>query len=339
MNTKRFQIIALLLIALSLAGCKPKEEANRVVEVTECGLRYTAPDAWKPYETTNIIPLSSATTEGDIFAHVQFNYATDDSMEIMNSFNPDLDTTELLIPFGEIFVVHESKLDSDGVLKAFSQYDTKKDVAELNGYHYFLLSDYNGSKGEMTKEEQAVYEELKASIPDVEKSMSTFAFDELAVAQAVDKLNRTITFVSNTLEGEEISSAVFGEYDITIVNFWASYCYPDIDETKVLQEVYEKLKDQYPNVNLIQIVIDTPDEAAQAIALEAKQAGGGQYLSVMTDDVLAQWVLKNLQGLPTTVFVDREAAVIGDQLQGVKTATEYMTALDDALATLNPSNE
>ena len=327
----------LLLIAVFLiAGCSQKnEEPSRIVDVSECGLRYTAPDSWKPYEATNIVPLSSATNKGDIFAHVQFNYATDESMDIMNSFDASLDTSELLIPFGEIFVVHEAKLDSDGVKTAFSKYDTQKEITSRNGYHYFLLSNFNGSKGRMTEGEAAVYQELKNTIPELESSISAFDFDEEIVSQKMDRLERTITFVSSTLEGKEISSAVFGDYDLTIVNFWGSYCYPDIDETTVLQQLYEKLSADYPKVNFIQVVIDTPGEEAQRVALEAKQKGGGKFTSVMTDEVLAGWITNNLQGLPTTIFVDKDAMTIGDQIEGVKTLEEYISALDDVLNNQN----
>ncbi len=335
--------IAVGLCSVSLYACNKapsntaKEEQtakdeDRMVEVTECGLKYYAPDAWKPYETTNIIPIASTTTEGDIYAHVQYSYITTENLEKFNDFSNKTDTKSLLAPFVEVMVIHNDKLNSEQVKTAFAAYNTKKEVATQGAYHYFVLSDYNGDISYFTEQETADYQVLKDSIPTFIDSISTFEFDESKVAAAIDKLNRTITFDSSTLEGEKISSQVFANYDLTIVNFWASYCYPNINETKDLQQLNDTLKKEYPNVNLIQVVIDTPTEEAEQIALQAKKEANANFTSIMTDPTFARWITKNLKGLPTTIFVDSNGEVQGEQLQGVHEASFYLDTLKDRLA-------
>lgn len=331
--------LAAMVSAASIAACQKKEEpsvektqeTSRIVEIPQCGLRYEAPKEWIPYETTNIIPIASTTTEGDIYAHVQYNYVTDKNMEILNTFSEDTDTASLMSPFGEIFVIHKDKLEAESVKNAFSHYDTKEEVTTQGDYRYFMLSDYNGDTSSLTEEERKVYESLKKSIQPLKESISTFEFDEAAVAKTIDKLNRTITFASKTLEGDEIDSTIFGKYDLTLVNFWASYCYPDINETAVMQEVKVRLEKEYPNVNLIQVLIDTPTEKAEKIALQAKTEAVADFTSVMPDKIFANWIVQNLKGLPTTVFVDSNGEVTGEQIQGVQTADFYMNAVKEKL--------
>lgn len=339
--------LAAVISVASISACKKKEEApakkveeaSRIVEISQCGLRYEAPKEWIPYETTSLIPIASTTTEGDIYAHVQYNYVTDKNMEILNTFSEDTDTASLMIPFGEIFVIHQNKLKSEGVKKAFSHYDTNEEVATQGNYHYFILSDYNGDISSLTEAEKKIYENLKRGIEPLKETISTFEFDEAAVAKTIDKLNRTITFASKTLEGIEIDSTIFGKYDLTIVNFWASYCYPDINETSVLQDLKLQLEQEYPNVNVIQVVIDTPTDKAEQIALQAKTEALADFTSVMPDKLFSNWILQNLKGLPTTVFVNSNGEVVGDQMQGVKTAEFYMNALQEKLKQLPPKEK
>lgn len=335
--------IATGLCCVSLSACNkaPKEptkeeqsaiDENRIVEVTQCGLKYYAPDAWKPYETTNIIPIASTTTEGDIYAHVQYSYVTDENMEKLSTLAGDLDTKSLLAPFVEVLVLHKDKLDSDQVKAVLAQYNKQEEVATQGDYHYYVLSEYNGDISYFSEKDKEAYKILQNSIPEFTASISTFAFDESEVAEAIDKLNRTITFDSFTLEGEKISSQIFAEYDLTIVNFWASYCYPDINETKVMQNLKEALEKKYPNVNLIQVVIDTPTEEAEKIALQAKKEVNADFTSVMTDPTFAAWITKNLQGLPTTIFVDSNGEAQAEQIQGVHDADFYLKALEERLS-------
>lgn len=332
----------IFLFSIFSTGCNSKdtaEEPSRVIEISQCGLRYTLPDAWKPYETTNIVPLSSSTTEGDIYSQVQFNYGTDANMEKMNDFSQNESISDFLLPFGEIFVIHKSKLNSAEVIEAFSNYENQEEVTTQGDYHYFVCTDYKGDTSYLTEEEQKVYETLKESMKPLSKSISTFDFDEKVVADTINKIRRTITFVSHTLEGEEIGSTVFGDYDLTVVNFWGSYCYPDINETTTMEALKQKLTAEYPRVNLIQVVIDTPNAEAEKIALQAKQEGQGTFTSVMTDEVLANWIAQNLQGLPTTVFVDSNAEVVGEQIKGIHDLDFYFNEVENKLEELELSGK
>ena len=51
---------------------------------------------------------------------------------------------------------------------------------------------------------------------------------------------------------------------MTVVNFWASYCEEDnINELDTLQSFYKDLQKKHPNVNFVQVVIDTPGQKAE----------------------------------------------------------------------------
>lgn len=323
----------------TLVGCGKKEEPNdedsRMVEIAQCGLRYEAPQEWIPYENTNLYPETAATTEGDIYSYLRFNYISDENMEKLNEVSADLKVEDLMTPISEILVIHKDKLESPRVLEAFDRYEKHEEVGVVQGdYHYFILKDYKGDFSKFTEKQNEVYSDLKKGVFPLQESIETFPFDTKAVEESIEKMRRTVTFTSKTLEGKEIDSTILGNYDLTIINFWASYCYPDINESQVMETLNKKIKQSYPNVNLIQVVIDTPTPAAEEVALQAKKEANGTYTSIMPDEVLANWILSNLGGLPTTIFVNREALMVGEALEGVNTADFYLENLEKQLEAL-----
>ena len=51
----------------------------------------------------------------------------------------------------------------------------------------------------------------------------------------------------------------------------------------------------------------------------------------MPDKIFANWIVQNLKGLPTTIFVNSNGEVTGEQIQSVQTADFYMNAIKEKL--------
>ena len=91
-----FSIAITFGLLFSISACnteKPKqqtisqaENSDRTVQLDKCGLQYEVPEEWIPYEQTNIIPITNTTTEGDIYAQIQYNYVTNEGMEQLATF-------------------------------------------------------------------------------------------------------------------------------------------------------------------------------------------------------------------------------------------------------------
>ena len=80
------------------------------------------------------------------------------------------------------------------------------------------------------------------------------------------------------------------------------------------------------------MVIDTPQPEAEQIAKQAKQESNADFISIMTDETLGNWIVQNLEGLPTTILVNNQAQVIGEQIQGIQSLENYMNMIENALA-------
>ncbi len=126
--------------------------------------------------------------------------------------------------------------------------------------------------------------------------------------------SKTLKFKTTTLEGDTVTQDIFGDYDITVVHVWGTYCGPCIAE----MGEYAKLGRELPgNVNLIGIVCDVYDGIGNN-EKEAKKilgdAGAG-FRNLRTSDSVYD-VIENIQYIPSSFFVDREGHLIGDMLIG-----------------------
>ena len=168
-------------------------------------------------------------------------------------------------------------------------------------------------------------------MPDLISSISTREFNPEDVKPIIDtsEINNYITFDTVTLDGEKINSSVFGEYDLTMVNFWGTYALDKSNEQAVLQEVYEQCQNlEGKKVNVINAIVDTPNAETEGIVKQLKEEAGGKFTTLVMDDVLANWTVENLEGVPTTVFVNPEGKIISEQLKGAKSADSYMEKIE-----------
>lgn len=328
-------LLAAMLFALPSCGEKPAEEpaqaAQTEFESEECGLSFTIPAIWTTMENSSLVPASFVNPDGEIYAKILYQYISDDNMDLLNDPASSIPAEELMAPLVEFLVVKEENLESETVDAELALFRSMKVLPERDGYHFYFLSDPNFSFNHFSDEAKAVYRELAESLPELLESTSTSVPDEAAVRAAAEENSKYLNFISTTLEGDPISSTVFYDYDLTVVNFWASYCYPDINELDTLQEFYQQLQKKHPNVNFLQIVIDTPAEEAEEIIAKAYEEAGVRFTSIMPDQNLAAWIMENLAGLPTTVFVDAQGKPFDLRIEGVQDAAYYMEITESML--------
>ncbi|MBZ2174643.1 TlpA family protein disulfide reductase [Schnuerera sp. xch1] len=145
---------------------------------------------------------------------------------------------------------------------------------------------------------------------------------------------KKISFNTTDLKGNEISSDIFKENKITMINVWSTSCKPCINEMPEIQELSEELKDK--DVNIIGIVGDTIDadfkEDKQNIALANKiiDAQHISYTNLINNEMLAKDI--PVIAYPTTLIVDNAGNSIGEIIIGVKTKEEYKQIILDALS-------
>ncbi|WP_458407422.1 TlpA family protein disulfide reductase [Anaerotignum sp.] len=339
MKKKLALLLALMMLFTASCGGKedtetqPQQEIERNFDLPECGLSYTIPEEWTELDNCNLIPVSFVNVTGEIYGKIQYNYAPDENLADLNDTSSTVPIEELMTPIAEMMVVKEANLGTAAVKEEMALFNSVEELPAQGNYHFFFMTDYAGGIDHFSEDAQDVYNELKEYLSDLKDSIVTSLPDEAAVQQATENNGKYLNFITKTLEGDPIASTVFHEYDLTVVNFWASYCYTDnIIELDTLQKFYKDLQKKHPNVNFIQVVIDTPEEKAEALALDAYDEYKVSFTGIMPDQNMATWIMDNLNGLPTTIFVDNEGIPLDLKIEGMQDAEYYMETTETMLA-------
>ena len=143
-------------------------------------------------------------------------------------------------------------------------------------------------------------------------------------------------FTSEDLDGNAVDSSIFADYPVTMVNVWATFCTPCIDEMPDLGTLAGEYAPQgLQSVGLVRDVSDYQGGYAAELtdlAREIVEATGADYLHLMPSADLIQRVLSGVQAVPTTFFVDDHGAQIGEVWTGARSADEWRAIFDDVLA-------
>lgn len=133
-------------------------------------------------------------------------------------------------------------------------------------------------------------------------------------------------FSTTDMDGNKVTNDIFADYDLTVVNFWATYCNPCIDELPELAEWKKELPD---NVNLIGLLVDVDEKDSDQYKLAEKiisQTGADYQHLIVTEEF--DDMISNLVGVPTTFFVDSTGKIIGEPFAGADVSAYKQTVED-----------
>ena len=142
------------------------------------------------------------------------------------------------------------------------------------------------------------------------------------------------TFSAQTLDGETVTEAFFGQYDLTMVNVWASWCPPCRGELDELTALYGRLP---VNVGFLSVTVDDPADLTAAADLLKEHGCAFSCLDGQASEGLMKGFLNTVQAIPTTLFLDATGKEVGNRIvgvpQGAKTVSDaYLSAIEDRLS-------
>lgn len=135
-------------------------------------------------------------------------------------------------------------------------------------------------------------------------------------------------FSTIDLEGNAVDNSIFAEADVTVINFWGTYCPPCIREMPDLAKWSEKMPE---NVQIIGIVIDvgSTDSEEYSKAVEIVSKAGVGYTNLLAAQGMTD-IFNELIGVPTTYFVDSEGKILCEPIAGAY-VDKYKSTVEDLL--------
>lgn len=323
-------------------------KVGKMVKFEELGLEYIEPKAWAEKRNVSILCVAGGEYgSAYILADIPYEFVPANFIEELMKQAEQATTEDAQFKLYEkykskskeifeIVVLDKDKEETgpqDEIKRKteiFDRYDHSEKVGEKDGLECYLLYNETYDKSGLIEEEIRELEEALMGIEILKKNIKIFTPYE-----PEDKLEayESIQFEAKTIDGRKIDSSIFNNSKLTMVNIWATYCGPCIDEMPDLQELYDEVMDD--DINVIGIIADTPDPDTESVARKIIDNNGVMYENIIPDERLINGLLKDITGVPTTIFVDDQGNIVGEHIVGSRSKEDYKTLIEETLGRSN----
>ncbi len=158
---------------------------------------------------------------------------------------------------------------------------------------------------------------------------------ESTPSQTESKSGILSDFSATDISGTAIDESILSDYDLTMVNVWATFCSPCIREMPDLGELAKEYKEKGVQIiGLISDMLDSDGSISQsqvATAQEIIDKTNADYPHILpSNDLLG--LLSQISSVPTTFFVDKDGNQIGSAYWGSKSKADWQAIIDRTLA-------
>lgn len=234
----------------------------------------------------------------------------------------------------------EKSLSEDEIGK-ITKCDSHTKLGESkDGKYSYYLSVNSTADAETIEELKQTTVEIteKKDRPENGFVLSEKSDSENTMAFSTDSQN-VATDLSNLqtvdIDGKEFSGKDFSDYDLTMVNVFATWCSPCVQEIPDLAEIQKEMKDK--GVNIVGVVTDTVDQTGEnQEALEKakliRERSKAEYPFLIPDKSNFNGRLSGIQAFPETFFVDKKGQIVGETYSGSHNKKAWLEIIEKELA-------
>ena len=139
-------------------------------------------------------------------------------------------------------------------------------------------------------------------------------------------------FTTTDIDGNTVNQSVFKGKKLTMVNIWATFCGPCINEMPDLGKISEEYADK--GFQIIGIPVDVVDyygnidESQVELAKDIIDETGAVYLHLLPSASLNQAKLSQVTSVPETIFVDESGNQVGESYIGSRSMAQWKEIID-----------
>lgn len=209
-------------------------------------------------------------------------------------------------------------------IKELTRCSTQKKIGESSDGKYVY---YMGTDPSASEEERGLIEEIGVTIGEREEMSENGTSVPAGQSMTASGTASIAPLSTKTIDGADFSEKDFSDYDLTMVNVFATWCTACVQEIPDLEKLRQEMKDK--GVNVVGVVTDTRDESGEenqeaiekAKLIQAKTKAGYPFL--IPDSSYLNGRVKNLQAMPETFFVDKNGNIVGDSYSGSRSLKDW----------------
>ncbi len=287
------------------------EKAENVFYSEIIGFGFLKPTSWDSIDIKNLSISLPSGYEMNI-DYIQNEYIDrilsfdfeNSTQEDANNLINEIETNSF--KFMRIYRVDNKNDDSKSIAEEIKKsYTNEIHVGDFEDNSYYIAYNNEFNKELFAEDEIANVEKLIASVEEVKNNMILFPPKEMISSSTSS--NVTMKGLSaKDINGNDVTDEIFKDYDVTMVNIWATSCGYCIEEMPELQELYETLPEK---ANLISICADADMEVD--LAKEILDTNGCKFTTLVPGENINDLIINKIIALPTTIFVNSEGEMIG----------------------------
>ena len=177
-----------------------------------------------------------------------------------------------------------------------------------------LMAGCGAGTNDTTTNQPQTSEESMVTETGMDGADQTLTSDGDASNQQDDQ-EKMPSFTTKDLDGNTVTEDIFGEKDLTVLNIWGTFCGPCVGE---MPELGEWAKEMPENVQIVGLVIDIAgeeDTEHREQAVNIMLNADADFTQMIVNADFAD-ILKDVIGVPTTIFVDKDGNIVGDSVIG-----------------------
>lgn len=158
------------------------------------------------------------------------------------------------------------------------------------------------------------------------------ASEETSETAAPEEEKYYLTFTARDVDGAEVTSDVLRNSKLTMLNIWATYCNPCLEEMPYLGEIAAEYDSE--EFQVIGILSDVSEQSGQEDIDYAKELIAqtqANYPHLLLGQDLYSTLVGGVNAVPTTFFVKQDGEVLG-YLTGAMDKASWEELINELLA-------
>lgn len=200
-------------------------------------------------------------------------------------------------------------------------------------FEYYLSTSSSADTSlaaELAKTEATIYEMHQL---DMSMGYSAFSTDRIDGVANVGK------FTTQDIFGNSCTQDIFSDYDISLVNVFATWCSPCVEEIPELEQLRQSCAEKGIKLGVVAVVLDAKtasgvDEQALELARTLYERSGAQFPFLIADDGDMNGRLVGIASVPESFFVDSNGNIVSDPYVGARSADDWADIVERELSAL-----